>query len=194
MPRPPPVALEYFADYVAALIKPLEASGKLSVERRTFATSATPVTWATSVPCLNHRAYHLRRFLISNPCDLGNLCTMPEPPSISPAAFSYLFSCSGAFCVSCRRRHAKHGSAEDGFRRRPSDFDRQSVVSKEAISTFSREDILRASRAARPAAGGKSFSVTAEGPDGLDGKSRPVLGQSGNIFRPLFSGFREDSG
>ena len=31
------------------------------------------------------------------------------------------------------------------------------------------------------------FCVSAEGPDGLGGKSRPVLGLSGKIFRPMFS-------
>ena len=41
-------------------------------------------------------------------------------------------------------------------------------------------------RTVKSVIGGKL--VSAEGPDGLGGKSRPVWGQSGNIFRPMFSG------
>ena len=60
------------------------------------------------------------------------------------------------------------------------------IVNRKPISPSNRA--LPASFRLRSSPRVVGFRVSAEGPDGLDGKSRPVSGLSGNIFRPMFSG------
>ena len=60
------------------------------------------------------------------------------------------------------------------------------VVSRKSIRPSNRA--LPASFRLRSSPRVVGFRVSAEGPDGLGGKSRPVLGLSGKIFRPVFSG------
>ena len=60
-------------------------------------------------------------------------------------------------------------------------------ISRKAYATFKRMSprVISPPKAVGEVTG---FRVSAEGPDGLGGKSRPVLGLPENIFRPVFSG------
>ena len=62
----------------------------------------------------------------------------------------------------------------------------QRVVSKKSIRPPNRA--LTAPFRLRSGPRVVGFRVSAEGPDGSDGKSRPVLDPPENIFRPMFSG------
>ena len=60
------------------------------------------------------------------------------------------------------------------------------IVNRKPISTSNRA--LPASFRLRSSPCVVGFRVSAEGPDGSDGKSRPVWDPPENIFRPMFSG------
>ena len=58
-------------------------------------------------------------------------------------------------------------------------------TSKELVSDMS---LSLADNASAEEMKNARFRVSAEGPDGSNGKSRPDLGLPENIFRPMFSG------
>ena len=66
------------------------------------------------------------------------------------------------------------------------------IVNRKPISTSNRA--LPASFRLRSSPRVVGFRVSAEGPDGLDGKSQPVLGLPEIFFVQCFHGSREDSG